>query len=181
MRILAFDLSRHTGWAVMDGPERVDSGFFEVKIAGWKSDISKTDQFPPQFPGNFETVIEEIVEKCKDLVARYKPDLVVTEFIEGSSRRFSQLFLDWIHLDFYRCMKAIEQPFKYMLNSDWRNHCRCYVSQHPEVKKYNAQVGKAKRKAVPNAVGAKVAKIDGKVVSRINQKKLLKIRLLIRY
>jgi hypothetical protein len=172
MKILAFDLSSHTGWAVIDGSELLGSGHFDVTISDWKNDISKTEQFPPQFPKNFAVAVRDIVNECEEILNVWKPDLVVTEFIEGSSRRFSQMFLDWLHFEFYSKMTELNQPYKYILNSDWRNHCGCWISQHPDLKKYNAKVGRAKRAAKPTKSGAKVAKIDGKVVSRVNGKKL---------
>ena len=171
-RILAFDLSRHTGWAVMDDEVLVSSGFFDIEISNWKNDVFKSDQFAPEFPGNYALAVQQIVEKCESIIQEWKPNLVVTEFIEGSSHRFSQLFLDWLHFEFYRKMKSLGQEYKYILNSDWRNHCRCWISQHPDLKHYNAKVGRAKRLATPTKAGSKVAKIGGKVVSRINSKKL---------
>lgn len=172
MRILAFDLSSHTGWAVMDQDSLIKSGNFDVKISDWKSDVHRSDQFSPKFPGNFATAVQEIVTKCSALVEEWKPDLVVTEFIEGSSRRFSQMFLDWLHYEFYRELSSKGQPYRYILNSDWRNFCKCWISQHPEHIKFNAKIGRLKRQAKPTKSGAKVAKIDGKVVSRIDAKKL---------
>lgn len=173
MRILAFDLSRHTGWAVMDNETYVASGFFDVEIKDWKNDVSKTEHFPECFPANFATSVREIVDGCEKLTKEWMPDLVVTEFVEGSrSRRFSQLFLDWLHFEFYNRMTQLDQKYKYILNSDWRNHVGCWISQHPEIKKYNAQVGKARQNTPRTKTGARVAKIDGKVVSRIDQKKL---------
>jgi hypothetical protein len=172
MRIIAFDLSTHTGWAVIDGKILLGSGHFDVEISNWKNDVFKSDQFAAEFPGNFATSVKQIVVECEKLIEMWKPNLVVTEFIEGSSHRFSQLFLDWLHFEFYQSMKNLDQKYKYILNSDWRNHCGCWISQHPDLKRYNAKVGRAKRKAPLTKAGARVAKIDGKVVSKINQKKL---------
>lgn len=173
MRILAFDLSRHTGWAVMDdGDVLVKSGSFDVEILNWKSDVSRSDQFAPEFPRNFHNAVLQIAEKCGELVQEWEPNLVVTEFIEGSPRRFSQMFLDWLHCAFFNKMADLKQEYRYILNSDWRNYSGCWISQHPELKRYNAKVGRAKRLSKPNKAGARVAKIDGKIVSKINAKKL---------
>jgi len=171
-RILAFDLSRHTGWAVLDDEKYIASGYFDVKIVDWKNDVYKTEHFPEIFPANFAAAVKEVVDGCEKLVEQWTPDLVVTEFIEGSGRRFSQMFLDWLHFEFYVRMSQRGQKYKYILNSDWRNHVGCWISQHPDIKKYNAKVGQARRKTPRTKTGARVAKINGRVVSRIDKKKL---------
>jgi hypothetical protein len=62
--------------------------------------------------------------------------------------------------------------YRYFTNRCWRVVCGCYVKDWPEVIVWNKNVSKAKKKAIPTKAGAKVAKLNGKIVKKIDQKGL---------
>lgn len=181
MDILALDLSTKTGWAFFKYDcgtyQLAEVGTFTHKVVSYKSNIKSYMDIPPEYPWNFIDTAEAIADECIDLITRLGWPNLVIEHTEGSSHRISQRTLEFIHYALLRKLNEhggyfMSANFQYLLNSDWRRACNCYISQWPEMQKWNKEVAKAKKKAKPNKAGAKVAKIDGKIVSKWNAKKL---------
>lgn len=173
MNLLSLDLSTHTGWAYFECGALISVGKFDVKVKNYKGIIKSYSDFPPEYPYNLMEMADAMAQHCVGLWLSLGKPGIVTEHTEGSKHRISQRTLEFIHFALFQQLKAAGSPnIKYMLNSDWRRNVRCYISQWPEMQKYNKEVGKAKKKAKPNKAGAKVAKINGKVVSKWDAKKL---------
>ena len=170
MKFVSFDLSSHTGWSIFNDSKLEAFGVFHIKIKNYKSDIRAYTDLPKDYPHNFIEAANDVVAECRKIVDKYKPDFIVTEHTCSSKFRLSQRFLEWVHLKFFEEFEEIR--IYYLLNSDWRKATNCYLKFWPEHQKWNKQVAKAKKKAVRNKAGAKVAKINGKIVSKIDQKKL---------
>lgn len=172
MYLISFDLSTHTGYAVFKGDELIEYGLLETKISNNKGNIKSYKDLPSEFPLNFFAATKSIVDQCLTIVDKYPNSKVVTEFTEQSKFRMSQKFLEWLHYEFIVAIREKNLELKFLLNSDWRKQVKCYLKHHPDLAEYNKKVAKAKREATPNKVGARVAKIDGKIVAKVNQKKL---------
>lgn len=170
MDIIAFDLSRHTGYSVFRDAKLINYGLLEEEITGFKAEIKKYTDLPDSYPFNLISAADTMVDRCWEIYNQYPEAKVVVEHTEKGKQRISQKFLLFLHYAFSK--KFEEVGFKYLLVSDWRIQTKCYLKHWPEYKRWNGRVGRAKRKAKPTKAGSIVAKIDGKVVSTINQKKL---------
>lgn len=171
-RWISFDLSSHTGWALWQDSQLLEAGVFHVEIEDFVHNIKTYKDFRKSYPQNLKTACEKVVHECAELCVKYAVKFIVTEHTEGSSFRFSQRFLEWLHLLFFEEMMARDVRFYYLLNSDWRNAVKCYVKYWPEIQEHNKNYSKARRKAAISKSGAKIVKIDGKRIGRIDQKKL---------
>lgn len=170
MKWLSLDLSSKTGYAFFEDHKLTSHGLLESPIEDYFTDVSDFTQLPDSYPDNLINSAKSMTQMVVDLLGGV--ELVVTEHTEGSKFRFSQRYLEWLHLLIIQELKNKSIRFKYLLNSDWRKATNCYVSLWPEYRKWNRQVSKAKKSATPTKTGAMVAKIGGKVVSRVDQKKL---------
>lgn len=178
MNLLALDLSTKTGWSYFENDKLMKVGTFTHKVSNYVSNIKSYKDLPDQYPWNMMSTAKEIAMDCINLVNIFNYPYMVIEHTEGSSHRFSQRTLEFIH--FAVLDELARHPHygwqagkvKYTLNSDWRRCCKCYISQWPEMVKYNKQISKIKRSVEKTKSGARVAKIDGKVVSPWTAKKL---------
>lgn len=170
MDLLALDLSTHTGWAFYQSGVLSKVGSFDVKIHDYVTNVKKWSDLPKNYPYNLIMAARTMSQMCVNLWHDLGKPSIVTEHTEGSKHRISQRALEFIHYDLFNNIPPY--VMKYLLNSDWRKNCKCYLKEWPEYQKWNKEVSKAKKKAKPTKAGAKVAKIDGKVVSPIDAKKL---------
>jgi hypothetical protein len=170
--LLSLDLSTHTGWAYFKDGVLVEVGSFDVKIPNYVANVKKWSDLPDIYPSNHIKAADEVADQCIQIWLRLGRPPVVTEHTEGSKHRISQRTLEFIHYAVFSQFARNGHVPRYLLNSDWRKNCKCYISQWPDFQKWNKEVGKAKKKATPNKAGAKVAKIDGKIVSKWDAKKI---------
>jgi hypothetical protein len=163
---LSLDLSSRTGWAVWYGHELQDFGLIEEIIPEFKSNIRSFRDFPSQYPENYIVSIERILLRVEEILAKYPISLIVTEHTEGSSFRFSQKYLEWLHLAFWQKFSK-NYKIKYLLNKDWRQETNCYLKRWPEFDQHNKLYAKIKKKTK-----TRVIKHEGKRIGRMDQKKL---------
>jgi hypothetical protein len=166
-------MSSHTGYALFVKNEPVDYGLVEVPIENFKSDIKAYSDLPEDYPFN----LIRSARKMVDELFKYYDELgekipIIIEHTEAGKYRISQKYLEILHSLFLLEAEKREVKICYMLNSDWRKQVKCYIKDHPEVKKWNSKVSRAKKKATPTKTGRKLAKIDGKVVRKLDQKDL---------
>lgn len=167
---MSLDLSTHTGWAYYGDNKLVSVGSFDVKVIDYISELRSYRDVPITYPQNLINAARSMSKMCLELWISLGEPLIVTEHTEGSKHRVSQRLLEFIH--FAHFDSSMGTKTRYLLNSDWRKYCRCYISQWPDIQKWNKEIGKIKRKAVPTRSGAKIAKIDGKIVTRYDAKRL---------
>lgn len=161
---LGLDLSLHTGYAVFQGAESLKAyGLVEVQVENYFAEVTKYTEIPAGYPRNFIKAAEAIAAECREVWREHKPELVIIEHTEGSSRRFSQRLLEFIHFAVTKALYEDGVAFKYLLNSDWRRPINCYISQWPEIVRWNRRVASLKRRAVRTRTGARVAKLNAKV------------------
>lgn len=173
MRFLALDLSTKTGYAVFDDDKLVVYGRIEIKKpAHYKADVKTSADLPEDYPVSFVETAEAIADHCLSLYHEHECELVIIEHTEKGKARLSQRLLEWINYAVFRKLHSQSIPVKYLFVSDWRTATKCYLKYWPEHKLWNAKVAKLKKAAIPTKSGAKIAKIEGKIVTKIDQKKL---------
>lgn len=173
-RLLSIDMSTHTGWALFrtDGL-LLQYGTYDVPIDGFKAEIKTFRDYPKQYPGNLIDAAHRQLKAIQKLVHQLEPHYVVVEETNKSRQRFSHKALEYMHFALAEHMLGrSDVEFKYLTTKCWRDVVKCYIKHWPEYAKWNGKVGRLKAKAVPTKAGAKVAKLDGKIVTRIDQKKL---------
>lgn len=172
MKILSLDVSTHLGWALFEGETPTKYGLLEVQVKDFKSDIRSYRDYSPTYPANLLDASWSTLSNVKGLIDEHKPDFIVIEETNKAKQRFSQKLLEWMHYCLVSHFISQDLKFGYLTSNCWRKQVNCYVKNWPEYTRWNAQVGRAKKKATPTKAGAKVAKIDGKIVTRIDSKKL---------
>ncbi len=173
MKWLALDPSSRTGYAIFEGSSLLEYGLIEKEIKNFKFDVSNYTQLPPDYPMNFIEATSCMAKEIMLIVKNHDIKWVVMEHTESSMHRFSQRYLEWLHMGLVLSFAKAKIPMQYLLNSDWRKAAKCYLKDWPEYDKHNKEVRKLKKKATPTKSGAKVAKNeDGKIVTIIDQKKL---------
>lgn len=170
---ISLDPSSSTGYAIYNDDSLVDYGIIKCDIKDYKADVSSYTQLPLDYPNNILISAQTMCREIFKLVQLHQIEKVFIEHTEQStSGRFSQRYLEWLHLLITVECKKKKLPMIYLLNSDWRKATNCYLKHWPELAKHNKEVKKAKSKATPTKSGAIVAKIDGKIVSKYDSKKL---------
>ena len=172
MRILSLDISTHTGWSVFDNERLIEYGKYNIHVSGYKAEIKSYKDYPASYPKNFIDAANSQENKVNELLKLYNPDAVVIEETNKSRQRFSQKILEWMHFTVVSLLLSKNQKFGYITTTCWRKQTNCYMKDWPEYKKWNYKVSQAKKTAKLTKSGSRVAKINGKVVSAINQKKL---------
>ena len=172
-KLLSLDISTHTGWSLFEEPnELVTYGAYDTPIKEYKAEIRTFRDYPASYPSNFVNASLMQANAVAALLDEHKPDLVVIEEVNKARQRFSQKALEWAHFTVVQLLISRNQPFRYLTTSCWRKVVKCYLNEWPEYRRYNGKVSRAKKNSLPTRSGAIVAKIDGKIVSSINQKKL---------
>jgi hypothetical protein len=173
MKWLALDPSSRTGYAIFEGSSLLEYGLLTKEINGFKSDVSNYTQLAPEYPMNYIEATSCMAKDIMTIIKDHGIEYVVLEHTESSMHRFSQRYLEWLHMALILSFAKNKIKFQYLLNSDWRKAAKCYLKDWPEYDKHNKEVRKLKKKATPTKSGAKVAKNEaGKIVTIIDQKKL---------
>ena len=164
MRVLAFDISTKTGWALLEGemgknPTLVDRGC--VKLKGTVKECGV-------YPWNYVKAAQEIADELKALVDAHKPDGIVIEETNKSRARYSQKALEFIHCAFLELMydKTYPPTVAYISSSEWRKTLGQGLTS--DQKNANKRLSKAKSAAKRNgeAINKKELGIVGKVTKK---------------
>lgn len=173
MKYVALDISTKTGYAIFDDEKLLDCGLIKSqKPSHYKADAKTCKDFSPDYPKDYIETCCAIGAECLELVQDQNPAVVFIEHTEKGKARLSQRLIEWIN--FVVACNLINNGFivRYLFVSDWRTVTKCYLKYWPEYKAWNSKVAKLKVKATPTKSGAKIAKIDGKIVTKVDQKKL---------
>lgn len=134
--VFGLDLSYHAGWCVFDTQEKlIASG--TINLPG-----KVGDDYGP-FPWNYLNATTAQINQVYDLICRYNPKAVVIEAVNKGKNRWSQLGLDFLHLELLQRLKLDGLKVVYLDSSAWRRTMDIKMS--PTDKKNNAKVSKAKR------------------------------------
>lgn len=146
-RVLAIDLSTHTGWAVFirrDGgePQRVASGtLHEQKKPATRS-----------YPWSLLDRVMAYKDAVAGLVREHSPDVVVIEETNLGQNRYDQKLLEWLHLMLLSFIYANAarggtsptlENVKYLSSTTWRNALGIRLSA--EDKKNNKKLSEIKK------------------------------------
>ena len=173
---MALDISSNNGFAVFQNEKLIAQNVFVRKVEGYKADVKTFNDLPEQYPYNFMEASEDVARRFLLVYEEHVCSMAIIEHPELGKQRLSQRLLEWNHYAICKKFKENGIPIKYILVADWRKKVKCYMKFWPEHQKWNKEVIKAQKiakKTKPAKGRTKVmAKIDGKVVSKINQKKL---------
>jgi hypothetical protein len=143
MRVVGFDPSSHTGWALFEDKRLVDFNVINVKIPSlnFKPDPSKS----PEYPFNLLKSSKEMADAMYAIIETYKPiHLVVIENTVKGRNRTIQRWLEWMHKDFLELLIKNNYKFLYLDPSEWRAKLGLRLSK--EQKKHNREVSSGKSK-----------------------------------
>jgi len=173
LRFLALDISTKTGFAIFDNEKLVQCGLIKLeKPSHYKADVKTFKDLPQDYPLGFMVSATELADECLKVYEENACELVVIEHTEKGRARLSQRLLEWINYEVANRFVEQRISIQYLFVSDWREATKCYLKHWPEYKMWNSKIGKLKKAAVPTKSGAKIAKIDGKIVTKVDQKKL---------
>jgi len=172
VKFIALDISTNTGYAIFEGGKLTKHDVFTIKASNYKADVKCFSDFPKEYPDNFLVTAQKIASKCLEIIRENGITKVIIEHPEAGKQRLSQRLIEWTHYALALALKEASIDFRYLLVHDWRLQVGCYLKLWPEYQKWNQKIRAAKKKAIPTKSGAICAKIDGKRVAAINQKKL---------
>lgn len=109
MKILAFDLSTKTGWALFENEKLMCYGQLKSLVRG--------DECSFDYPKNYIEMATVMANEVKKKIESNKPDWIVTEETNKGKNRYSQKQLEFIH---FAVNNAVNERFFYIDTSDWR-------------------------------------------------------------
>ena len=173
MKFMALDISTKTGYAIFKNNDLVECGRVDLqKPSHYKADVKTFRDLPVDYPLCFIQTAETLATQCAYIFLRHECDMVVIEHTEKGKARLSQRLLEWINYAVVEEFRKRTIPIQYLFVSDWRTVTKCYLKYWPEYKLWNSKVAKLKKTATPTKSGARIAKIDGKIVTKVDQKRL---------
>lgn len=110
MKVLAFDLSTKTGWALFENGKLSCFGQLKSSVVG--------DETHELYPQNFIAMANVMAQEVLKKVLSSKPDYIVTEETNKGKNRFSQKQLEFIH---FAVNTAVSRKIYYIDTSDWRS------------------------------------------------------------
>lgn len=159
--VLALDLSTKSGWAYFEDGKLIKYGtvFSERKASDFGD-----------YPYSYILFADHVYEMLLDELGKItfhtenKNEIVIEE-TTSSKNNYSQKILEYIHYKvvghFYLLKRDL--PIKYVRTGVWRRTVG--ATQTKEERNYNAKIARQKR-----STGKRLAKIDGKVVRKLNRK-----------
>lgn len=109
MRVLAFDLSTKTGWALFENGKLTCYGQLKAKVIG--------DETHESYPQNFIEMAMSMASEVKGKIINSKPTHIVTEETNKGKNRFSQKQLEFIH---FAVNSLASCKIHYIDTSEWR-------------------------------------------------------------
>lgn len=108
MRVLAFDLSTKTGWALFEHDKLLCYGQLNAKVVG--------DMTSPNYPKNYIDMATKMAFEVKGKITSSNPNYIVTEETNKGKNRYSQKQLEFIHF----AVNHVNGKISYIDTSDWR-------------------------------------------------------------
>jgi hypothetical protein len=110
MRVLAFDLSTKTGWALFDNEKLICYGQLKSAVVG--------DETSSNYPQNYIDMANKMGQDVRKNIESAKPDYIVTEETNKGKNRYSQKQLEFIH---FAVNTLSDFKIHYMDTSEWRS------------------------------------------------------------
>lgn len=161
MNLIALDLSTKPGWACFENGALKDYGTLFPNA-------KKDDPIYGKYPFNYFKFADEVVGKVFEIIDTYHGGKcgfhhVVVEETTTSKNNYSQKILEFIHCLFIDGLRGRGVDVSYVRTGVWRNIVG--AQQTNEERNWNAKIARIKKKT-----GKKLAKIDGKVVRKLDRK-----------
>jgi Holliday junction resolvasome RuvABC endonuclease subunit len=165
MKILALDISSHCGWALLEtvGNDELPKLLEYETVHLGQTVFEVSDHYPT----NYRMASGLMGQKIVDIVTKTRPDVIVIEEINKAKNRWSQKYLDWIHIKFLDLLiekypQYLSKNLFYIDSSQWRKVLGIQLTK--EDKKKNAIISKAKNISVDKLKEVKkTTGIKGKV------------------
>jgi hypothetical protein len=162
VRVLALDLSSKTGWALLSGEKNSEqrlptiTGYGTLELPQRVKDYADS-----KYPWAILEAATYMGDVCWGKVKETSPDIVVIEAVNKARARFSQQYLDFLHMRLLGQLVHTDPQAKtkvfYVDSSEWRKVTGSVMDKAG--KKLNAKLSAAKRKAA-----TKGAKLDRKAL-----------------
>ena len=110
MRVLAFDLSTKTGWALFENEKLLCYGQLKSVVIG--------DETSSNYPQNYIDMANKMGQDVRKHIESAKPDYIVTEETNKGKNRYSQKQLEFIH---FAVNTLAEYKIHYIDTSAWRS------------------------------------------------------------
>lgn len=164
MRILALDLSTHSGYAIFEGETGSKPSLLNYNTIHLGEPVHG---FGP-YPACYRVAARTMARKLLNNVAASEIDVVIIEEINLGRNRYTQKLLENIHtavLDELETWPKLKEVV-YLDSSEWRHNLGLRMSK--EQKRSNAKLSKAKRTAATSrvALDKKVLGIRGKISAK---------------
>lgn len=161
MKLVALDISTNTGFAVYVDGKLVGSGTL------WPdSHESDFGTYPNNYVDFTRCLAGKIFKEVLSPVLQANPggDIrVVIEETTASQNNYAQKKLEFLHFQVLEICARYRFPVVYIRDGVWKRIVG--ATQNKEERNLNAKIARIKKKT-----GAKLAKIDGKVVGKKNRK-----------
>lgn len=97
MKILALDISGRSGWAALHKSEDGSISFDAETETGIIEREKTCVEYGP-YPKSYRLAAAHIADQLLDLIDDHEPDVVVIEETNQGKNRYTQKYLEWIHL-----------------------------------------------------------------------------------
>ena len=145
MKVLVFDISGSTGFALFDSEQPAKPVEFGTIT------LDQPAKKYGRHPWGYVLAAHALSKKLTAKVVEVQPEVIVIEETNGARSRFTQKFLEYCHLSLLRDLARVCEPLVgmpevvYVNTSDWRS--KMDVRLTPDDKRQNARLSRNKRKA----------------------------------
>ena len=147
MKVLAIDLSTHTGYAVFVDGKLSGQGLYEIK--------NLPEAYGNTYPLNYLECVENYVFGLHELVRFHAPDTIVIEETTQGRETYSEKLLHFIHHQFLRSLASrndqgdlyLAYNVVYLRTGEWRKTVELRMSKEDQKGNLKRNIEKAKTKA----------------------------------
>lgn len=121
MKVLAFDISSKSGWALFDSD--LPKPAHLLKFGGVDLNDVKILDFPGEYPLNVKAGVDAMAVQLIAIAIEHQPDVIVIEEVNLGKQRLSQRYLEWVHAAVVGLIQSelLKIPkIVYISTSSWR-------------------------------------------------------------
>ena len=140
MKVLGLDISKHMGYAIVDGDTRVESGTFDVDAdaLGFKGSDTQGRLLVDEYGYIAEAIV--LAHKVHALYLEHQPDWIYIEQTNNGRNRTSQKELEFLHYGILRLLgdEGVGHKVRYVDTSTWKSGLKIRMTK--EQSKHNKLV-----------------------------------------
>jgi len=144
VKVLALDLSTHTGWAVFESGNLTAKGLLEVPVLNFN--VNKKPEKAPDYPFNLLDASNQMAGLVLNLWKAHAPDVVVIENTVMGRNRNTQRLLEFIHKSVLEILRFHKVKPLYMDPSEWRALIRLRMTKEDLKNNKLVSAGKSRGK-----------------------------------